>query len=1590
MIMKQGSKESIPPDMSSRFADLSPAKRTLLQQRLKKKDLEFLLNQTIPQRAIPEPAPLSFSQQRLWFLDQYEPNSSVYNVSSVLRLKGSLDKDALKQSLEEIVRRHEALRTTFANPDGEPLQVIAPTLNDSLAVIDLRDRPESEREDEACRLAAEETRRPFDLARGPVFRSTLIRLDEENHVLVLVMHHIVSDGWSMGVLHGELSVLYRAFSHSQPSPLAELPIQYADYAVWQREWLKGPELESQLSYWKKQLEGTPGALKLPTDHPRPAVQTYRGARRSIELSKELSQGLKALSRKEGVTLFMILLAAFQTLLYRYTRQQDVVVGSPIANRNRTEVEGLIGFFVNSLVLRTDLSGNPSFRELLQRVRKMALEAYEHQDLAFEKLVEELNPKRSLSYSPLFQVMFVLQNAPGTVWQLEGLTVSPVRIGRETAKFDLTLFMQETGDALTGSLQYSTDLFSEQTIVRMLGHFEVLLQGIVSNPQQAISALPILTAAEKHQLLTEWNGPHKDYPLDKCLHELFEEQVEKTPDALAVIFEDQQLTYRQLNTRANQLAHHLRKLGVGPDIRVGVCVERSSAMLAALLGILKAGGAYVPLDPDYPKDRLALLLEDSRASTVVTEQRFADRFPQHHAILMCLDDESANIAQESIENPATDVTPKSLAYVIYTSGSTGTPKAVMIEHRSVINYLYWFNHAVPADELQILPAITKLTFDASLKQLFAPLLQAGRVWILPDEVISDPPVLVKTLSTRSETSLNCVPTLWNALLDVVESGQTSLSREALSVLLLGGEQLNTSLTDRTLAIFPRIKIWNLYGPTEATANAIAGTITCDKPIGLGKPIANTAIALLDASLEPVPLGITGELYIGGVGLARGYLGRADLTAEKFIPNPFSKEPGARLYKTGDLARYRSSGDIEFVGRSDNQVKIRGFRIELGEVEVVLAQHPAVKESVVVVQEVTPGVRRLVGYVVSQQASSNTQEFRSFLRSKLPDYMVPSAFVFLGSLPLTPNGKVDRNALPVPQRGRFELDENFTAPRNLIEEIVAGIWAEVLKLDQVDVYDNFFDVGGHSLLATQVVSRLNQAFQLELPLRNLFESPTVAALAERIDELRCNHPKLKALPILTVSGEKDLPLSFSQQRLWFLDQYEPNSSVYNLPAALRLRGSLNVGALEQSLNEIIRRHESLRTTFSMSDGEAVQVIAPPVGQSLAVVDLRDHPEGEREEEARRLVSEEARRPFDLAQGPLFRSQLLGLDEDDHVLLLTMHHIVSDGWSMGVLYGELSMLYRAFVNGEPSPLAELPIQYADFAVWQREWLQGEVLDRQLSYWKKQLEKIPAVLNLPTDRRRPAVQSDRGARQSFVLSKELSGQLKALSRKEGVTLFMTLLAAFQTLLHRYTGQEDIVVGSPIANRNRPEIEGLIGFFVNTLVLRTDLSGNPSFRELLKRVCEVCLGAYAHQELPFQKLVEVLHPQRDAIRRSLAQVAFAFQNAPRQPLKLPGLTVAPVQTDLGSAKTALTLFMWEAEECLAGSLNYAADFFDSVIVIRMMEHFQTLLNAIVADPEGRLLDLPPLLEESRSELLEAIHRATEQSWHFESDPVAGHEQGEI
>ena len=1073
------------PDLRKELADRKPEILALLRQ----------ADTVISSASFPlKPAlrtgdlPLSFAQQRLWFLNQLGTGSA-YNISWSIRLKGLPNVKALEESLNEIIRRHEALRTTFRSAGGRPVQVIAKNMRSEMPLIDLSGQPKAEREAEAERLARDEALRRFDLVKGPLFTAALIRLSEEDHILLFAMHHIVSDGWSIAILTRELMVLYEAFSNEDPSPLPELPIQYADFASWQREWLQGEVLEDQLSYWREQLEGVP-VLELLTDRPRPAVQTFVGASQNIALSPTLTEALNDLSQRQGVTLFITLLAAFQTLLFRYTGQEDIVVGSPIANRNRTEVEGLIGFFVNSLAMRTNLSGNPSFLELLERVREVALGAFARQDIPFEKLVEELHPERDISRTPLFQIIFAIQNMPAEALQLPGLTLSPFALERTTARFDIEIYLWVKSEGLSGRVVYNTDLFEDATIARLMGHYETLLESIVSDPDQRISEVQTLTDTERQKLLFDWNDTSSEYPRDVCIHHLFEAQVEQTPEAVAVVFEGERLNYRELEERANRLARHLVTLGVRPGVLVGLCLERSLEMVVGLLGILKAGGAYVPLDPVFPAERLAFMLVDAEVPVLVTQERLREGLPEHRAEVVSLDGHAEHIAAHAADPMASAAEAEDLAYVIYTSGSTGQPKGVEIPHRALVNFLTAMQREPGLAPEDVLLAVTTLSFDIAVLEIFLPLCCGARVVVASRETAVDGEALAALLSSTGATVMQATPTTWRLMVETGWSGDGRLKA------LVGGEAWGWNLAATLLERCS--SVWNMYGPTETTIwSAVRQVQAGDERVSISGPIANTQLYVLDACLQPVPIGVPGELFIGGVGLARGYRKRPELTAERFLADPF--EADGRLYRTGDRVRYRADGSLEFLGRLDHQVKLRGYRIELGEIEAVLGQHPEVRATAALVREDEPGDKRLVGYIVPAQESVSASALRRYLQERVPDYMVPAHFVMLDALPVTPNGKVDRRALPAPEGRRPELDAAYQAPRGPLEETLARIWTEVLRTDQVGRDDNFFDLGGHSLLATQMVSRIQRELKVDLRLIDVFRMPTIAELTKGTEGL-----------------------------------------------------------------------------------------------------------------------------------------------------------------------------------------------------------------------------------------------------------------------------------------------------------------------------------------------------------------------------------------------------------------------------------------------------------------------------------------------------------
>jgi len=1515
---------------------------------------------------------LSPMQHGLLFHTLAAPNSGVYFEQLSCTLQGNLDIAAFKRAWQKVVDRHPILRTAFYWQDlDRPYQVVYREVDLPIAQQDWRELSAIEQQQRLEVFLQSDRDRGFELSQAPLMRLALIRLADDTYQFIRSHHHILLDGWSWSLLWKEIHAFYQAFSQNRDLNL-ELPRPYREYIAWLQE----QDFSKIEIFWRQKLKGFAAPTPLMEGAGTKTLQPSAGEdydRQRISLPITATAALQSLARQHQLTLNAVVQGAWALLLSRYSGEEDVVFGVVTSGRpaELAGVESMVGLFLNALPLRVQVPRDISVVPWLKQLQSQQVEVrqYEYSTLVQIRAVSEIP-----SDQPLFESILVFNNYPidASKWQLSE-SIGASNYGTfEKTNYPLTVVV-EPGSELKLEIAYDTRRFDAVAIARMLGHFQTLLEGMAANQNQRLAEIPLLTAAELHQQLVEWNNTHKDYPKDKCIHHLFEEQVERSPDAVAVVFEDKQLTYRELNQRANKIAHHLRTLGVEPKVLVGICVERCLEMVVGLLGILKAGGAYVPLDPEYPTERLSFMLQDAQVKVLLTQQRLVEKLPEYKAQFVYLDTDWQVISQSSEKNPITGVQATNLAYVIYTSGSTGQPKGVAMNHFSLSNLILWQlqNTTVSsgAKTLQFAP----ISFDVSFQEMFSTWCSGGTLLLIAEELRLDPLTLLGLLQEQAVERL-FIPFV--ALQQIAEIAIGSeLVTSYLREIITAGEQLQiTPAISNWLSKLTDCTLHNHYGPSESH---VVTTFTLTNSVDnwpllppIGRPIANTQIYILDSYLQPVPISVPGELYIGGAGLAQGYLNRPELTQHKFIPNPFSTDRNSRLYKTGDLARYLPDGNIEYLGRIDNQIKVRGFRIELGEIEAVLSQHPYVRSAVAIAREDKSGVKDLFAYVIPDIKQPTSDELYFFLKQKLPDYMMPASFTFLQAFPLSPNGKVDRRALAIPDAGRPELSQTFVAPRSATEELLAKIWSEILGIEKIGIHDNFFDLGGHSLRAIQVISRLRSAFQVDVAMRWLFESPTVASLSDRIDMALKAKAGLKILPIEPVSRDRNLPLSFAQQRLWFLDQLEPNSAAYNIPAAVHIAGSLSVAVLLQSLNEIVQRHAILRTTFTAIDGKPIAIIAPTLTLKLPVLDLQNLPEIQRNAEVLRLAQVETQQPFDLAKGPLLRAKLLKLSTAEYVVLFAMHHIISDGWSAGVLLREIATLYEAFSNNKPSPLPELPIQYADFADWQHRWLQGEVLQTQLSYWQQQLAGAPPALNLKTIATKLANLPEKNTGDSFVLPTKLSEKLKALSRQEEVTLFMTLLAAFQTLLYRYTNQDDIVVGTDVANRNRAETEPLIGFFVNLLVLRTSLSGNPSFRELLRRVRQVALDAYAHQDLPFAKLVEAVRPDRSASTTPLFQVLFVLQNTPMPAWKFSDLTLTPLEFDTGKAKFDLVLFMEETKQGVVAKWKYNPEIFSSQAIAHLSNNLEALLNSIVAHPDAGIDTLEiPMNTEKEKQLAETVKR---------------------
>ncbi|MBD2278683.1 non-ribosomal peptide synthetase [Aphanizomenon flos-aquae] len=1546
-------------------------------------------------RNIEDIYPLSPMQEGILFESLYAPDSQAYFEQLIYSLSGNINIQAFEQAWQQIVARHSVLRTAFVWEQlDQPLQVVYRQVDVKVQTYDWRLLSPQEQQQKLEFLLHSQRQQSFQLSVTPLMNLILIQLSADKYQFVWNFHHLLLDGWSGPLIFKDLLYFYQAISQGEIKTLPPA-IGYRNYI----DWLQQQDFKQAQEFWKQKLQGftvpTPLTVDKLSSKRKQLDSSYK--EQKIQLTAQQTAALQTFARQHQLTMNNLVQGTWALLLSRYSQEPDIVFGATVSGRppSLMGVESMVGLFINTLPVRIKTWTET---EVLALLKDLQTQQVESEQYSYSSLVDIQGLSDVPRGTSLFESLIVFDNYPvneAAPQNNYGFSIDHLQAIEQT-NYPLTIMVIPSQELLV-RISYDISRFDDFAIARLLGHFQTLLTGIVANPKAQISQLPLLTEVEKYQLLTEWNHTQTEYPLDKCIHQLFEEQAELTPHAIAVECGDQQLTYYELNSRANQLAHYLQSLGVKPDVLVGICVERSLEMVVGILGILKAGGAYVPLDPEYPTERLAFMLENAQVSVLLTQQSLLDRLPQHQAKIVCLDTDTQVISQLNQENPISAVQTHNLVYVVYTSGSTGKPKGVAMNHLPLCNLILWqlenTTVAQDAKTLQFAP----ISFDVSFQEIFSTWCSGGTLVLITEELRRDALALLGFLEEKTVTRLFVPFVALQQLAEVAVDSE--LFATHLQEIITAGEQLQiTPAISQWFRKLGNCTLHNHYGPSESH---VVTAFTLSPPVEtwpllppIGKAIANTEIYLLDQNLQPVPIGIPGELYIGGITLARGYLNRPDLTNEKFIPNPFnhpkSKIQNPKLYKTGDLARYLPDGNIEYLGRVDTQVKIRGFRIELGEVEAALSQYEDVEGCCVIAREDTPGNKRLVAYVVAHQNYTPTvSALRQFLKAKLPDYMIPSAFVILESFPLTPSGKVDRRALPAPDL-ESTLLEKYVAPRTPIEELLTQIWAQVLKVEQVGIDDNFFELGGHSLIATQLVSRIRNIFQVELPLYELFTAPTVEELAYIIGQLQQENLELSAPPLLPRAKNSDLPMSFAQQRLWFLEQFDQKSVLYNLPTALRLVGSLQIAALEQSLQTIIHRHEALRTNFITIDRQPTQVIQEQgIGNReqgtgsreqgagsreqeienselgiVSVINLKHLPITEQEITVEQLGQQQIIEPFDLRTEALIRVQLVLLNDTEQVLLVCMHHIVADGWSMGVFVQELTQLYNAYSQGQSSPLTPLSIQYADFAIWQRQWLQGDVLQSQLSYWEQQLKDAPDVLSLPTDRPRPAVQTVVGATHEFALSVELTDKLIKLSQNQGCTLFMTLLAAYDTLLYRYTGQSDILVGSPIANRDRSEIEGLIGFFVNTLVMRTNLAGNPRFSELLTRVREMSLGAYAHQHLPFEMLVEALQPERDLSHTPLFQVMFNLQNTPVSDLELNGLTVSSVPFKGVTAAFDMTLFMQNTGNGLVGVWEYNTDLFDHSTIERVIGHFVTLLEAVVNNPQERIDQLPILTAVEQQKLL--------------------------
>ena len=1911
-------------DLKKRLAELSPEKRELLLAKLRKSKgmaAKAKAKSEISPRKDPSSYPMSFGQKGFWVMEQLNPGLAVSNIPSAVRLKGNLDVAALKKALQYIMSRHQILRVNFHVSGGQPEQVVREESDIELPVIDLQNLSPQEKEKRVRELITEEATRPFDISKDALVRARLLRLGTEEHVLSVTFHHIISDAWSVGVFIQDLLTAYQAYAQGKQPNLPPLPIQYFDYAAWHNAFIEGPQGQKQMAYWEAQLAEPEGKLQLPTDFPAQSATSHRGMHIPFSFGKELSEKILNFCQKENITPYMFLQAMFALLLAKLSNRDDIRIGSPVANRDKAELKHLIGLFINVVIIKNDLSRNLPLREFLTQVRKTVLDAMENATVPIEILINKLFPQRDSSDNPLSNVLFDFQNAPLQKTTLAGLEIEPLELESGSIKFDLVLSVNITSDGIQGVFGYKTDLFKRETIERFIKYYKNLIQAALQNPDEKVWRLPLLDKTEARFILEKWSNRKKEkLPEDVTVVQLFEEQAALHPDVLALKevknlggSETRTLTYGELNRRANQVAHFLRSKGIGPENVVGLSLHRSPELFVALLGILKAGAAYLPIDPNYPDERIEYVLQDSQVAVVLTQKALVNRFKNKNILAFQMDADRLLLEAQPDENPYVPFDLHNLAYLIYTSGSTGKPKAVMAHHLGLLNHACAMRNEYALQPGESILQYISISFDAAAEEIY-PALISGATLVLPGSAAELSGYDLLSILEQEQIKILHVPVpVWHYFIDFL-SEQNRRIPESIRLMLAGGEQPSLQKLRRAAQLAGHSTDFvNLYGPTETTIASTFQRITLSEDIDfeyglmpIGLPIQNNPVYLLDREMQPVPQGVLGEIYIGGLGVTRGYLNRPDLTAERFLPDPFSTVPGARMYRTGDLGRFNSKGEIVFAGRVDFQVKIRGFRIELGEIEAAIERFEGVKQCVVFAQ--TPqegGEKKLVAYIVPQNEETfSTDALRSFLSEQLPDYMVPSFFVTLAEIPLTPTGKVDRKALPDPTKEEtVTVSQNYVPPQSKLEKFLYEMWKEILGIERIGIHDNFFQLGGSSIQAATFVNRLQDALGEYVYIVAIYDAPTIADLVqllkrdypdgvyritgervehheekerigqEHIDHLRRiikvpapfvhtkarknppavfvfssprsgstltrailgGHPKLFSPPELQLlnfntlqerkqnltgrddfwldgtiraimaiknctadeareimayyenkdysvqefyremqdwlgdrlfvdktpnyalsteimqraeeyfedalyihlirhpygvipsfekaklhvfyppffteehpysprqlaeliwiishqnilsflknipkerqfrlyyedlvtdpektvramcdflridlhpdmlepqkdsskrmtDGLNDLskmlgdvrfhehkgitadrayswkkslsedylgditwqlvedfgyesrskleyslgkvirpieplkpgetpPLSFAQQRLWFLDQLEPDNPFYNMPMTVRLKGKVDVHLLEQAINKVCERHENLRTAFKTENGQPKVDIAPFVHVKIERIDLGNVPAEKREKAVKELIRREASKPFALDRAPLFRALLARLASDEFIFILNMHHIISDGMSLEIMLKEISAFYRALQSNQPAPLPPLPLQYGAYAKWQREWLESSVLQKQLRFWQKQLAGVPHLLQLPTDFPRPKVQSYKGSKAYFSLSPEVSQKLKEIANRHQTTPFVVLLTAFSVLLHRYSGQNDLVIGTPVSGRTRKEIEGLIGFFVNSLPLRFELDGNPSFDALLEDVQQMVQQSLSNQDVPFEKIIDALNLERDTSYTPLFQVMFIYQQNPLTKIELPDFEIEALQVDTGTSKFDLSLAMVEDAERFRGMLEFNTDLFKPQTIQKFIEHFTNLLDDVADRSDKPVLALNLLSAQEAQHIL--------------------------